>query len=188
MTAATTDGEAFRKVLLFVLINRLAERIFNPVFIFPSKNTGKILATRPPGCQSQFQTWERGRPRRRNTDVTSALPFWSTPARTPALPCLDETLFEAYNALVMEERDLFNEKDEVVPATVNCPKCRTSMEYPIRWRRRTKKATLPRGADERDRARYAKARDYRIRLDDKLRCARCGKTIEITTLQTVVFD
>lgn len=90
----------------------------------------------------------------------------------------------------MEERDLFNEKDEIVSATIYCPKCRTSLEYPIRWRRRTKKVSLPRGADERDRARYAKARDYRIRLDDKVRCKnpRCGKTIEITSLQTVVFD
>ena len=90
----------------------------------------------------------------------------------------------------MEERDLFQEKDEIVPSQVYCPKCRTTLEYPIRWRRRTKKAQLPRGADERDRAKFAKARNYRIRLDDKLRCTnpRCGKTIEISTLQTVVFD
>jgi hypothetical protein len=90
----------------------------------------------------------------------------------------------------MEERDLFNEKDETVPATIYCPKCRTSSEYLIKWRRRTKKANLPPGADERDRAKFAKARNYRIRLDDKLRCKnpRCGKTIEITSLQTVVFD
>ena len=91
---------------------------------------------------------------------------------------------------LMEERDLFNEKDEIVPAQIYCPKCRTTSEYPIKWRRRTKKPQLPRGADERDRARFAKARDYRIRLDDKLRCRnpRCGKTIEISSLQTVVFD
>jgi hypothetical protein len=90
----------------------------------------------------------------------------------------------------MEERDLYIEKDETVTATIYCPQCRTSMEYPIRWRRRTKKKTLPPGANEQDRARFAKARDYRIRLDDKLRCKnpRCGKTIEISTLQTVVFD
>jgi hypothetical protein len=90
----------------------------------------------------------------------------------------------------MEERDFFNEKDEVVPAQIYCPKCRTTQEYPIRWRRRTKKAQLPHGADERDRARFAKSRNYRIRIDDKLRCKnpRCGKTIEISTLQTVVFD
>ncbi len=90
----------------------------------------------------------------------------------------------------MEERDFFTEKDESVPAQINCPKCRATAEYQIKWRRRTKKASLPPRADERDRARFAKARNYRIRLDDKIRCnnPRCGKTIEITTLQTVVFD
>jgi hypothetical protein len=88
----------------------------------------------------------------------------------------------------MEERDFFNEKDETLPADIPCPKCRTTSQYQVRWRRRTKKASLPPRADERDRARFEKARNYRIRLDDKLRCTRCGKTIEITTIQTVVFD
>lgn len=90
----------------------------------------------------------------------------------------------------MEERDFFDEKDTSLPARIYCPKCRTTEEYSIRWRHRKKKSSLPSGADERDRARFAKARDYRIRIDDKLRCKnpRCGKTIEITTLQTVVFD
>ena len=88
----------------------------------------------------------------------------------------------------MDEREFFNEKDETLAAQVNCPKCRTAQEYQIRWRRRSKKAKLPPRADERDRARFAKARNYRVRLDDKIRCKRCGRTIEITTLQTVVFD
>ena len=90
----------------------------------------------------------------------------------------------------LEEKDFFNERDETIPAQVYCPKCRTTNEYAIRWRRRVKKAGLPPRADERDRARFAKARDYRIRIDDKLRCKnpRCGKTIEITSLQSVVFD
>ena len=90
----------------------------------------------------------------------------------------------------MEERDFFIEKDETLPAQIYCTKCRMTQEYQIKWRRRVKKAALPAHADERDRARFAKLRDYRIRLDDKIRCRnpRCGKTIEITTLQTVVFD
>ncbi len=90
----------------------------------------------------------------------------------------------------MEERDFFIEKDETIPAAIYCAKCRTTLEYPIKWRRRTKKASLPPGADERDRARFVKLKNYRVRLDDKLRCLnpRCGKTIEITTIQTVVFD
>jgi hypothetical protein len=91
---------------------------------------------------------------------------------------------------IMEERDFFNEKDELVPAQIYCAKCRTTQEYQIKWRRRVKKGALPPGADERDRARFIKLRNYRVRLDDKIRCKnpRCGKTIEITSLQTVVFD
>jgi hypothetical protein len=91
---------------------------------------------------------------------------------------------------MLDEKDFFSEKDEVIPASIYCPKCRTTLEYSIRWRRRTKKAALPPRADEADRARFAKLRDYRLRLDDKLRCKnpRCGKTIEISTLQTVVIE
>jgi hypothetical protein len=90
----------------------------------------------------------------------------------------------------MEEKDFFNEKDELYPAQIQCTKCRSTEEYQIKWRRRIKKPSLPPRADERDRARFAKLRDYRIRLDDKIRCKnpRCGKTIEITSLQSVVFD
>ncbi len=90
----------------------------------------------------------------------------------------------------MDERDFFTEKNETLPADLYCPKCRTTMQYEVRWLRRTKKASLPPRADDQDRARFAKARNYRVRSDDKLRCKnpRCGKTIEITSLQTVVFD
>ena len=90
----------------------------------------------------------------------------------------------------MEERDFFNETNEVLPAEIYCPKCRTTMEYKVRWLKRTNKTAGPPRADELDRARFAKARSYRVRVDDKLRCGnpRCGKTIEITSLQTVVFD
>ncbi|MFH1574199.1 MAG: hypothetical protein ABIG68_09465 [Acidobacteriota bacterium] len=91
---------------------------------------------------------------------------------------------------MMEEREFFKEKDEVIPTEVYCPKCRITARYDIRWRKRTKKASLPPHADERDRARFAKASAYRLRLDDKVRCSnpRCGKTIEITTVQSVVFE
>jgi hypothetical protein len=90
----------------------------------------------------------------------------------------------------MDEREFFVEKTETLPADLYCPKCRTTLNYQVRWLRRTKKSSLPPRANEEDRARFAKARNYRVRIDDKLRCAnpRCGKTIEISTLQTVVFD
>lgn len=89
----------------------------------------------------------------------------------------------------MEERDFFNEKNEALPAELYCPSCRESRTYTVRWLKRTRKNQLSGRADERDRARFAKARSYMVRIDDKLRCAnpRCGKMIEITSLQSVVF-
>jgi hypothetical protein len=91
---------------------------------------------------------------------------------------------------MLDEKDFFTERDELITASLQCPKCRSTNEYPIRWRRRTKKGSLPPRADEVDRAKFAKLRDYRIRVDDKLRCKnpRCGRTIEITTIQSIVFD
>jgi hypothetical protein len=54
---------------------------------------------------------------------------------------------------------------------------------------RRKRAQLPRGADERDRAKFAKAQSYMVRRDEKLVCVnvRCRKPFEISTLQTVAF-
>ena len=57
------------------------------------------------------------------------------------------------------------------------------------WVVRRKRAQLPRNADERDRARFAKAQSYMVRRDDKLACAnvRCRKPFEITSLQSLAF-
>ena len=89
----------------------------------------------------------------------------------------------------MQEKDFFNEKTEAKPHTINCPSCKQPAEYQIRWIRRTKKHSLPPRATEEDRIRFKAARDYMVRVDDVLRCSnpRCGKRIEITSLQTVVF-
>jgi ribosomal protein L44E len=89
----------------------------------------------------------------------------------------------------MEERDFFNEIPESKPAEIYCPSCRRTNTYQVRWLRRTKKASIPPRASDLDRARFAKARDYLVRVDDKLRCVtpRCGKMIEISSLQSVVF-
>ncbi len=89
----------------------------------------------------------------------------------------------------MEERDFFNEKTETKAAEIYCPMCRRSNSYDIRWLKRTKKPSLPPRANEMDKARFAKARDYMVRLDDVLICKtpRCGKKIEISSLQSVVF-
>ena len=89
----------------------------------------------------------------------------------------------------MQERDFFTEKNETKSHSIYCPSCKQSADYDIRWIRRTKKASLPRGANDDDRARFKAARDYMVRVDDVLRCknARCGKRIEITSLQSVVL-
>ena len=89
----------------------------------------------------------------------------------------------------MEERDYFTEKDEVRTHQLVCPSCRRSNDFKIRWRVRTKKKSLPGRASDEDRARFKAARDYMVRVDDVVRCPtpRCGKRIEITSLQSVVF-
>ena len=55
----------------------------------------------------------------------------------------------------MEEKDFFHEKDEPKPAVLHCPFCRQSASYDIRWRRRTKKNSLPPHASDEDRLRFA---------------------------------
>jgi ribosomal protein S27AE len=89
----------------------------------------------------------------------------------------------------MEEREFFQESPEQRTHSLTCPKCGQTNEYQIGWLVRRKKAALPRHAAERDRARFAKAQPYMVRRDDTVRCKnqRCGKTIEITTLQSVAF-
>jgi hypothetical protein len=89
----------------------------------------------------------------------------------------------------VKESDFFTEKTEMKAHTIYCPSCRSSAEYQIRWIHRKKKQSLPPGADADDRARFLKARDYIVRVDDLVRCSnpRCGKRIEITSLQSVVL-
>ncbi len=66
----------------------------------------------------------------------------------------------------MEERDFFDERTEKKTATLSCPSCKQSAEYEVAWLVRTKKRSLPGRADERDRAKFAKARTYMVRKDD----------------------
>jgi hypothetical protein len=89
----------------------------------------------------------------------------------------------------MEERDFFDESETLKPASLSCLFCRQTATYDIRWLVRTKKQTLPRGADERDRARFEKARSYMLRRDDFAQCknVRCRKRFEISSVQSVVF-
>ena len=57
----------------------------------------------------------------------------------------------------MREQDYYQESETTKPAQLNCPYCREVAEYGLRWVVREKRQKLPRGADERDRARFAKS-------------------------------
>jgi hypothetical protein len=89
--------------------------------------------------------------------------------------------------MALDERALFTEKSEMRPGRYQCPRCRRSSEYRIRWVRRSRKERLPAGADEADRAKFAKLRDYLLRLDDEVTCASCGKKFEIPSQHSLMF-
>src|SRR3954467_12518760 len=50
-------------------------------------------------------------------------------------------------AATMEERDLYDERAEKRPATLNCPHCKQAAEYEVGWLVRSKKRQLPGRAD-----------------------------------------
>ena len=89
--------------------------------------------------------------------------------------------------MALDERALFTDKSETRQGRYACPKCKRSNDYSIRWVRRTKKDRLPPGADDGDRAKFAKLRDYLLRLDDDVTCKTCGKKFEIPSQQSMVF-
>ena len=91
--------------------------------------------------------------------------------------------------IVMDERDFYDEKDAKKSHTLNCPHCREANEYELSWLVRTKKKQLPGRADERDRAKFAKARTYMVRRDDMVMCKnmRCRKRFEVAGVQSVAF-
>ena len=89
--------------------------------------------------------------------------------------------------MALDERAFFSDKPETRPGRFTCPKCRRASDFSIRWVRRTKKAGLPSGATDADRAKFAKLRDYLLRLDDEVVCKACGKKFEIPSQQSMIF-
>ena len=89
----------------------------------------------------------------------------------------------------MDERNFYTESPAGKKTFFTCPRCRQKYEFSIRWIRRTKKKSLPPGASDLDRAKFAKARDYLVRVDDFLNCPnpRCKHRFEIPSDQTVAF-
>jgi len=89
----------------------------------------------------------------------------------------------------MDERAFFTESQTTRQVQLNCPFCRTSDSYELRWLVRKKKDRMPGGGDERDRAKFAKAQSYMLLLDDKAACKnlRCRKRFEVSGIKTVAF-
>ena len=90
---------------------------------------------------------------------------------------------------LMEERDFFDERPESRTHTMTCPHCGQQGEYELSWLVRRKQPQLGRGADERDRARFAKAQSYMVRRDDLVGCknVRCRKRFDVAGIQSVAF-
>jgi hypothetical protein len=89
----------------------------------------------------------------------------------------------------MDERAFYSDSETTKPASLNCPWCKSSESYELRWMVRKKKDRIPQGADERDRAKFAKAQSYMVLLDDKVACKnlRCRKRFDISGVKTMAF-
>ena len=88
----------------------------------------------------------------------------------------------------MQERDIFDERQETKTASFSCPNCRERNDYEVQWLKRTKRKNVN-IRNEQDRAQFQKSRDYMVRVDDMLMCKniRCRKRFEIPSSQSVVF-
>jgi hypothetical protein len=89
--------------------------------------------------------------------------------------------------VAFDERAFFNEKPASRPGRYQCPKCKRTNDYSIRWVRRSRKDRPPSGAGDEDRAKFAKLRDHLLRLDDEVTCKTCGKKFEIPSQQSMMF-
>jgi hypothetical protein len=89
----------------------------------------------------------------------------------------------------MDERQFYTEQPATKPAQLNCPWCKSVESYDLRWMVRKKKDRIPGGADERDRARFAKAQSYMVLLDNQAMCKnmRCRKRFDISGIKTMAF-
>lgn len=89
--------------------------------------------------------------------------------------------------MALNEKELFTDRPENRTGRYQCPRCKRSNDYSIRWMRRVKRDRLPPGADAADRAKFDKLRDYLIRVDDEVVCKTCSKKFEIPSHQSLMF-
>ena len=89
----------------------------------------------------------------------------------------------------MDERQFFDESRTTRDAVLICPRCRERNTYKLRWLVRRKKRRLAGRADDRDRAKFAKAQSYMLLLDDMVSCSnqRCRGRIEVAGIKTTAF-
>ena len=91
------------------------------------------------------------------------------------------------SAMGLDERAFFTEKPEMRTGSYQCPRCKRTSEYSVKWVRRTRRAQPPQGADKTDLAKFAKLRDYVLRVDDEVTCKTCSKRFEIPSMNSLVF-
>src|SRR4249920_3145560 len=89
--------------------------------------------------------------------------------------------------MALDERAFFTERPESRTGRFQCPKCRRTNDYAIRWVKRSKKDRLPGGADDADRQKFSKVRDHLLRLDDEVTCKTCGRKFEIPSQHSLMF-
>lgn len=91
--------------------------------------------------------------------------------------------------MALDERDYYVESRTTKKIDLNCPYCRTQESYDLPWVVRKKKGALPRGADERDRAKFAKVQSYMVLAQDKVACRnmRCRKMFDVSGTKTLAF-
>jgi hypothetical protein len=89
----------------------------------------------------------------------------------------------------VDERAYYQESRTTKPIVLNCPGCRTQDTYDLTWIVQKKKDRLPGGADERDRAKFAKAQSYMVLADNQAVCKnpRCRKRFDISGVKTMAF-
>ncbi|MGH9667962.1 MAG: hypothetical protein ACRD9L_26390 [Bryobacteraceae bacterium] len=89
----------------------------------------------------------------------------------------------------MDEKAFYRESQATRHATLNCPFCRMTDTYDLRWLLRKKIDRLPPNANERDRALFKKVESYMVLLDDKTVCknVRCRKRFDISGIKTTAF-
>jgi hypothetical protein len=88
----------------------------------------------------------------------------------------------------MDNRTFYNEREENKQQKLVCPSCHNEFNASIRWKVCIKKRELPRNAGSEDRAKFAKASSYMVRLDDLVACHKCRKRIELTGQSTVLIN